>query len=324
MTKIFSTHALHSGAMKLLAGRGDFVVASALDFKTLASEGVDATIIIVRANSPPDLFAPEGPLRAAIRHGAGLDMIPVEAATLAGVLVANVPGANAVTVAEYVMMASLVLTRRFRMIDDDLRHRGWLAGRDHAERAGEISGRTMGIIGMGNIGRAIASIATKGFGMRVLGQTRRNSGFPAGVSAVSRDDLLASSDIVVLACPLTEESRGMIAARELKLMKPGALLINVSRGPIVVEDDLLAALKAGQIGGAALDVFSTQPLPAKHPFFNFDNVLLTPHLAGITDEAMLRMGTVVAEETIRILNGALPLNLVNPQAVPVYRRRFPE
>ena len=210
------------------------------------------------------------------------------------------------------------------MIDDDLRHRGWLAGRDHAERAGEISGRTMGIIGMGNIGRAIASIATKGFGIRVLGHTRRNSGFPAGVSAVSRDDLLASSDIVVLACPLTQETRGMIGARELKLMKPGAFLINVSRGPVVVEDDLLAALKSGQIGGAALDVFSTQPLPAGHPFFNFNNVLLTPHLAGITEEAMLRMGTVVAEETIRILGGALPVNLVNPQAVPAYRRRFPE
>jgi D-3-phosphoglycerate dehydrogenase / 2-oxoglutarate reductase len=182
----------------------------------------------------------------------------------------------------------------------------------------------MGIIGMGNIGRAIASIATKGFGMRVLGQTRRNSGFPAGVSAVSRDDLLASSNIVVLACPLTQETSGMIAARELKLMKPGTLLINVSRGPVVVEDDLLAALKSGQIGGAALDVFSTQPLPAKHPFFNFNNVLLTPHLAGITEEAMLRMGTVVAEETIRILDGALPVNLVNPQGVAAYRRRFPE
>src|SRR5206468_8016591 len=131
------------------------------------------------------LFARERPLRAAIRHGAGLDMIPVEAATTAGVLVANVPGANAATVAEYVAFAGLALTRRYRMIDGDLRRQGWFAGRSHAEQAGEVSGRTMGVIGMGHIGRAIAQVARNGFSMRVLAHTRHNAGFPDGVGAVS-------------------------------------------------------------------------------------------------------------------------------------------
>jgi D-3-phosphoglycerate dehydrogenase len=323
MTRIYSTHALHPKAMSRLAGQGEFQVASALDAATLASEGAKTDIVIVRANIPAELFARQHTLRAALRHGAGLDMIPVEAATAAGVLVGNVPGANATTVAEYVMFASLALTRRFRRIDGDLRQQSWFAGRSHAEQAGEITGRTMGIIGMGNIGRAIASIAQRGFGMRILGHTRRNAGFPEGVAAVSLQDLLGQSDIVVLACPLTNETRGMIGATQLALMKPDALLINVSRGPVVVEADLVAALGSDHLGGAALDVFATQPLPPGHPFFGFDNVILTPHLAGITEEAMERMGTVVAEETIRILAGKLPVNLVNPEAVPAYRKRFP-
>src|SRR5205823_10763128 len=107
------------------------------------------------------------------------------------------------------------------------------------------------------------------------------------------------------------------------LMKRGALLINVARGPVMVEADLIAALRSGHIGGAALDVFSTQPLPPDHPFLDFGNVVLTPHLAGITEEAMERMGTVVAEETIRILDGGVPINLINPAAIETYRKRFP-
>jgi D-3-phosphoglycerate dehydrogenase len=323
MSRIYSTHSLHPKVMGRLAPVGAFQVASALDAATLANEGAEADVVIVRANIPPELFVRQERLRAAIRHGAGLDMIPVEAATAAGVLVANVPGANAVTVAEYVMFASLALTRRFRRIDGDLRKQGWLAGRSHAEQAAEITGRTIGIIGMGNIGRAIAGMAMRGFGMQVLGHTRRNSGFPEGVEAVPLDDLLALSDIVALACPLTAETRGMIGTRELNRMKPGGLLVNVARGPVVVEADLIAALKSGHLGGAALDVFATQPLPTDHALFGFDNVILTPHLAGITEEAMERMGTVVADETIRILDGQLPVNLVNPQAVSAYRKRFP-
>lgn len=323
MTRIYSTHSLHPKVEAMLVKAGEYQVASALDPATLVSEGAEAGIIVVRANIPAELFIRQRNLRAAIRHGAGLDMIPVDAATAAGVLVANVPGANAVTVAEYVVFATLALTRRFRMIDRDLRGKGWFAGRSHAEQAGEISGRTMGIIGMGNIGRAIAQIAQEGFGIRVLSHTRRNSGFPEGVAAVSLDKLLETSDIVVLACPLTNETRGMIGARELGLMKRGALLINVARGPVVVEADVVAALGSGHLGGAALDVFSTQPLAADHPLLGFDNVILTPHLAGITDEAMERMGTVVAEETVRILAGKLPVNLVNPEAVNAYRQRFP-
>jgi len=127
----------------------------------------------------------------------------------------------------------------------------------------------------------------------------------------------------VLCCPLTLETTGLIGRDRIARMKPGALLINVSRGPVVEDAALIEALSAGRIGGAALDVFSTQPLPPDHPYFAFDNVIVTPHMAGITEESMMRMGLGAAEETIRVLANELPANLRNPEVVEQYRRRFP-
>ncbi|MGE3876285.1 MAG: hydroxyacid dehydrogenase [Parvibaculaceae bacterium] len=321
---VYSTHPLHPNAARLLDGAAELVVASDLTPQTLTREAAAADIVIVRANLPEALFARAGKLKAAIRHGAGLDMIPVEAATKAGVLVANVPGVNARSVAEHVVFVALALARRFRAIDIDLRQKGWLAGRAHSLAAREIHGATMGIIGMGHLGRAIANIAGHGFGMRVLGSTRHNSGFPEGVEPTSRDELLKRSDYVVLACPLSPETRGMIAARELSLMRKGSFLINVARGAVTKEDDVVAALRSGHLGGAAIDVFAEQPLQPDHPFLALDNMILTPHLAGITEESMERMGIGAVEETLRVLKGGLPLNLVNPSVVTQYRKRFSE
>jgi D-3-phosphoglycerate dehydrogenase / 2-oxoglutarate reductase len=321
---VYSTHPLHPNAARLLDGAAELVVASDLNADTLTREAAAADIVIVRANLPESLFAGAKKLKAAIRHGAGLDMIPVEAATEAGVLVANVPGVNARSVAEHVIFVALALARRFRAIDADLRQKGWLAGRAHSLAARELQGATMGIIGMGHLGRAIASIAGPGFGMQLLGSTRHNAGFPQGVEPVARDELLRRSDYVVLACPLSPETRGMIAARELALMRKGSFLINVARGAVTNEDDVVAALESGHLGGAAIDVFAEQPLPTDHPFFALGNVILTPHLAGITEESMERMGIGAVEETLRVLKGDLPVNLVNPSVVAQYRRRFNE
>jgi D-3-phosphoglycerate dehydrogenase len=320
--KILSTHALHPRAEAMLAA-ARLVVASALDDATLAREAEDAEIVIVRAPLPPQLFDTAARLRAAIRHGAGLDMIPVEAANRAGVLVANVPGVNARSVAEHVFFVTLALLRRFRAMDRDLRTSGWLAARDHANLTNELTGRTMGIVGMGNVGREVARIATQGFGLSVLANSRSGKNLPEPVRFASVDDLVAQSDIVVLCCPLTPETTGLIDAGRIARMKPSALIVNVSRGPVVDEAALIAALHHRQIAGAALDVFETQPLPPDHPFFRFVNVIVTPHMAGITEESMERMGTGAAAEALRVLEGALPLNLVNPEVVERYRQRFP-
>jgi D-3-phosphoglycerate dehydrogenase len=306
----------------MLSGGGELKIASGLDAATLVRESRDADIVIVRAPLPPALFDGAPQLRAAIRHGAGLDMIPMDAATAAGVLVANVPGANAQTVAEHVFMVAMALLRRFRMVDRDLRQRGWAAGRAHADSGNDLGGRTVGIVGMGNVGRAVARIALHGFGLRVIANSRSAAGLPEGVSFASVDELVRHADIIVLCCPLTPETTGLISAKRIAAMKPHALLINVARGPVADEAALVEALAGKQIGGAALDVFATQPLPPDHPLLSFDNVILTPHMAGITEESMERMGVGAAGETLRVLAGDLPVNLRNPEVVERYRARF--
>jgi D-3-phosphoglycerate dehydrogenase len=320
---IFSTHELHPRATALLANAGEFVVASALDAATLVREAADAEIVVVRAPLPPELFQHTPRLRAAIRHGAGFDMIPIEAATKAGVLVANVPGVNARSVAEHVFLVTLALLRRFRVMDRDLRAKGWSAGRDHANSGHELAGRTMGIIGMGNVGKEVARIARFGFGLEVIGNTRDRRNLPENVAFAPVDDLVRQSDIIVLCCPLTLETTGLISEDRIAQMKPDALLVNVARGPVIDDTALLRALAGRKIGGAALDVFATQPLPPDHPYFSFDNVIVTPHQAGLTEESMMHMGVGAADEAIRVLGGLLPVNLRNPEAVEHYRRRFP-
>jgi D-3-phosphoglycerate dehydrogenase / 2-oxoglutarate reductase len=319
---IFSTHGLHPVPAAMLAGAGELRIASAPDPATLLAEGRDAAIVVVRAPLPEALIAAPG-LRAAIRHGAGFDMIPVAAATAAGVLVANVPGANARTVAEHVILVTLALLRRSRLIDRDLRGAGWLAGRAHAEQTHELAGRTFGIVGMGNVGHAVFGIAHHGFGLDVIACSRTPAALPEGARFAALDALMAEADVIVLACPLTPETTGLVGRERIGRMKPGALIVNVARGAVVDEAALVDALAAGRIGGAALDVFATQPLPPDHPLLGFDNVIVTPHLAGISEESMLRMGTGAAEEALRVLAGALPANLRNPEAVARYRERFP-
>lgn len=262
-------------------------------------------------------------LRAAIRHGAGLDMIPMEAAFAAGVLVANVPAVNARSVAEHVMFTALALLRNFRVVDRDLRAKGWLAGREHANSNSELAGKTIGIVGLGAVGQAVGHIAAHGFDLKVVATTRSMQPAPEKVGFLSIDALVEQSDIIVLCCPLTPETRGLINRERIARMKPNALLINVSRGPVVDDDALIEALRKRRIGGAALDVFSTQPLPSNHPYFGFDNVIITPHMAGITEESMMRMGVGAAGEALLVLAGKLPVNLRNPEVVDHYRRRFP-
>ena len=319
---IFSTHPLHPEVTAELQALGDYRVASAPTAQAITAESVGAELIVVRAPIPGGIATREAGLRALVRHGAGLDMINVDEATDAGVLVANVPGANALTVAEHVIWTAMALLRRNPQVTRDLHALGWAAARAHSDHGRELSGRTLGILGLGNIGKALARIAHHGFGMSVIAHTRSGSG-NGDVQAVGFADLLQRSDILALCAPLTAETRGLIDTAALARMKPGAILINVARGPLLGEAALIDALTSGHLGGAALDVFDTQPLPQDHPFMSLPNVILTPHMAGITEESMLRMGQGVVAETRRILRGKLPENLVNPAVLPRYRSRFP-
>ena len=324
MAQVFSTHPLHPDAEAALQAAAEFRVASSPTAAAILEEGLGADILVVRAPIPPLYFAQATGLRAAVRHGAGLDMIPMAAATAAGVLVANVPGANAVTVAEHAIFAAIALLRRFREVDAALRGQGWEAGRAFADHGRELGGAVLGIVGMGQIGQALARMAGQGFGMRVLAHTRRPETVPAGVQAMPLDQMLPQVDVLALCCPLTEATRGLLSAARIAAMKPGSVLINVARGPVVDEAALLAALQSGHLGGAALDVFDHQPLPPDHPLFALPNLILTPHMAGITRDSMERIGAVTVAEVLRVLAGGLPVNLCNQGVVARFRARFPE
>lgn len=323
MSFLFSTHPLHLAAEAMLKAAGDLRVASASDPETLLREGRGAGIVVVRAPIPPAFFEDAPALRAVIRHGAGLDMVPLDAATRAGVLVANVPAVNAPTVAEHVFLVTLALLRRFRLMDRELRQKGWAAGRSQSDSAVDLRGRTIGIVGMGNVGKAIFRIAKFGFGLEVVATSPSPESLPDGALFLPVDDLVATADVVVLCCPLTPQTTGLVNAARILRMKPHAILVNVSRGAVIDDSALIEALHEGRIGGAALDVFATQPLPLDHPYFGFDNVIVTPHLAGLTEESMMRMGTGAASEALRVMKGELPVNLRNPEVVEHYRRRFP-
>jgi D-3-phosphoglycerate dehydrogenase len=174
---------------------------------------------------------------------------------------------------------------------------------------------TLGIVGVGAIGSRLARIAAQGFGMKVLGHQRRLDRLPVEASPANLDELLAGSDFVVLACPLTPQTRYLINRETISRMKPTAWLINVGRGPVVQEEALIEALRGKRIAGAMLDVYEHYRLEPGHPLFSLDNVILTPHLAAVTQEARARAGVAAADEMLRILRGERPRNLVNPEVL---------
>ncbi|WP_162243710.1 hydroxyacid dehydrogenase [Ramlibacter sp. Leaf400] len=288
--------------------------ASALDFDALRHQARDADYLVVRAQLPEDIFEATPRLRAAVRHGAGLDMIPVAAASRHGVAVANVPGVNAVTVAEYAVGQMLNLARMLPRIDTLVRTESWAAARQRADDATDLGGKTLAIVGMGQIGQSLARICALGFGMRVLGVRRSPAADTEITRFVTLEQALPEADYLVIACPLTPQTRGLIGSTELARLKPGARLVNVARGPVVEEAALVEALRSGRLAGAALDVFETQPLAEASPLRGLPNVLLSPHLAGITRESMRRMSEGVLSQLLAMFSGQLPVHLCNPEA----------
>jgi len=308
------TNPIHPDIEPALAAQVDLVVAPDTSADTLRRYVGDVHGLVVRAQLPADIFDHAPHLRAVVRHGVGLDMIPMDAANQHRIPVANVPGSNTSAVVEYCVAAMLNLRRPLAAIDARLRHAGWSAARPLADHTAELDGMTCGIVGVGAIGSRLAQTAA-GLGMSVLGLTRRPESLPPGVRPATREALFANADIIVLCCPLTDETRGLANADMINSMKPGAILINVSRGPVVQTAALLDALRRGHLGGAALDVHDIQPLPADSPALDAPNLLLTPHIAGITDSSMRRMSEGAVANLLALLRGDAAPNIVNPHVL---------
>lgn len=313
--KVLLTGTMDPDGERLIAEVAEVVLAPDARPDTLRRLIADADVLVVRSALPADLLDHAPRLRGIVRHGVGVDMIPMAAANARRLPVANVPGSNRHAVAEHAIGAVSLLRRRTSRMDALLRQAGWDTSRALADAAGELHGQVLGIVGLGEVGTRVAEIAHHGFGMRVLGHQRRLDALPSFVEGAALDDLLARSDAVVLACPLTDATRGLLDARRLALMPAHAVLVNVARGAVVDEAALIAALRERRIAGAALDVFDTQPLPADHALLTLDNVLLTPHAAGLTLQSMKRMSLGTADAVRRLLTGQMPQHLVNADAL---------
>ncbi len=243
----------------------------------------------------------------------GYNIVDVAAARERGIVVSNVPAYGTASVAQAVFALLLELTHRTGHHANAVREGRWSACPDFSFwdfPLVELTGRTFGVVGYGQIGRAVARIAAA-FGMKVIA-TRSDdaAGRDGEVELVKMETLFREADVISLHCPLTPKTQGLVNAERLGWMKPTALLINTGRGPLIVEADLAAALNAGQIAGAGLDVLSVEPPPTGHPLLTAKHCLITPHLAWATREARGRL-IAIATENVRAFLGGRPQNVVN-------------
>jgi D-3-phosphoglycerate dehydrogenase len=244
------------------------------------------------------------------RAGAGVDNIDVDAATARGVIVMNTPGGNTIAVAEHTLGLLLALARNLPQAHGALKAGRW----EKSRYAGvELYNKVLGIVGLGRIGSEVARRAL-GLSMKVIAYDpylTRDAAQRLGVESVELDDLFQRSDFVSIHTPLTKDTRNFIDEREFGRMKPGVRIINCARGGVVNELALAAAIRARRVGGAALDVFETEPLPPGHPLLGLEQVIVTPHLAASTEEAQSTVALAIAEQVAAVLVRGIVLNAVN-------------
>ena len=286
---------------------------------TEALASADAVIVRLPGRITKDMIASAGRLRVIATAGAGYDHIDLAAATEAGIAVVNSVGIGPNPVAEHAVGLMLALARRIVVGDARLRREGW-AGRNELlarDPGTELSGKTVGIIGFGFIGQRVASICVGAFSTRVLAYDPFLDDAVFAAANIGRRkslrELLPESDFVTVHAPLMEGTRHLVGGAELALMKPTAYLINCARGGLVDPDALTEALRDGRIAGAGIDVFDPEPPERDHPLFDLENVIVTPHLAGLSRETNLRLSMSAAEQVLQVLAGDRPPRLVNPE-----------
>jgi D-3-phosphoglycerate dehydrogenase / 2-oxoglutarate reductase len=255
--------------------------------------------------------------------GVGYDTVDVKACTEAGILVVNQAGGNREAVAEHALGMLIALSKRIAETNQVMR-RERLVDRV-AYMGNDVFGKTIGIIGLGNVGTRLAQLCRSLFAMRVLAYDPYLTAvvcMERGAEKVDLDDLMRRSDYVSINCPLTAETRGMVGAAEFALMRQGACFISTARGHIHDEAALAGVLRRKQLAGAGLDVWATEPPPCDHPLLQFDNVLVSPHTAGVTRETRFNMGKIAAQQVLDALDGRPVPRKVNPQVWPCYAQRF--
>ena len=278
----------------------------------------DTRFIVIRTTELPEALIAQMPkLKAIVKHGAGVDNIPIPFATSRGVMVANTPGGNNSTaVAEGAVTLMLSVLRRVREMDAVVRENRW--DERWKTRLSDLTEAKVGLIGFGRIARYTAKICGAGFGAEIAAYDPMLSPEDlraAGAAPMDLPELLAWADVISIHVPLTDSTRNLIGAEQLALMHKGAVIVNTSRGGIIDEAALAEALKAGEIGGAGIDVFEHEPPKPDNPLFSLPNVVLGPHVAGVTEASMKGMALACADVIDTVLAGERPATLLNPEVL---------
>lgn len=324
MGHVFITRAVPGSAVEHLQAAGHSVETwpgelppppAALAARLAAADAAFTTVVDFIS---PGMLAAAPNLKVVANMAVGYDNVDPAAAAALGIWVTNTPGVLAETTADMAWALLMAAARNVVASDRDTRAGGWKTWSPTAFLGVDVFGATLGIVGLGEIGEAVARRAT-GFKMRVLYHSRtRKPALEAdlGLRYSPLPDLLAESDFVSLHTPLTPETRHLVGAAQLAAMKPTAILVNTARGGVVDQDALVDALRSGAIAGAALDVTTPEPLPLDHPLFSFPNVIITPHIASASLATRSRMAEMAAANIIAVLRGDPPLNPVNRPAAP--------
>lgn len=315
---------IHEDGIPYAAGKAALVKGYELDPADRDRALADADAVVVRtarADAPLPELARN--LKVVAKHGAGVDNIDIPAMTRAGIVVVNTPGmANATAVAEGALTLALAVLKKTFFMDRAVRE-GKYALRSSV-RGGDLWERTVGIVGIGNIGTHVARICGKGFNMRVVAYdpylTAEEIGARGAVKVEDLRALLEMSDVVTLHTPLTPETNGMIGAAEFAAMKPTAIIVNTARGPVIDEAALADALRTKKIAGAGIDVFREEPPAPDNPLFALRdvNIVVSPHNAGLTEEAMRQLAIRTIDTAMEVLAGRKPATILNPE---VWKRR---
>jgi phosphoglycerate dehydrogenase-like enzyme len=291
-----------------LSGPLDVVVVPEDDREGLFRALADAEVLLhVLEPVTAEMIEAAPHLRLIQKIGVGTDAIDIAAATKRGIAVCNMPGTNTQAVVEMTLLLMLMTLRRAVELDALTRAGTWLVPASIRDGLGELSGRTVGLVGYGGVPRRLAP-ALAALGARVVVHARR--GNEDGIPVLPLDDLLAESDIVSLHLPATPETSGLIDTRRLELMRPGAILINTARGALVDQAALFDALSSGHLAAAGLDVFQPEPLGRDDPLTRLPNVVLAPHVAWLTHETLRRSLEVARENAERLASGGPLLHRV--------------
>ncbi len=296
------------------------VTRQVLDRGALVAAAAGARLLVVEIETVDAAVLDALPGLAVVATARGAPTnVDLAAATDRGIPVLHTPARNAASVADFTIGLILAQCRSLARGQDHLRRVGWHVDGELPYlhfRGPELAGRTLGLVGYGAVGREVARRAAGGFAMRVLAFDPYVADPGPPVQAVPLERLLAESDVVSLHCPLTSETTGLIGPAELARMPAHAVLVNTARAGVVDEAALVAALERGTLAGAALDVYWSEPLPRDHPLLGFDNVTLTPHLAGAADDVVVHHSAMIVDDVEHLLAGRRPRHLANPSVWP--------